>query len=79
MVAKETGLKPGEFIHVLGDSHVYKNHVEALREQVSRDPEPFPVLEFNHTPGKKLEDYTMEDFKLHGYFPKKTIKMKMAV
>lgn len=79
LVAKETGLQPGEFVHILGDSHVYTNHVEALREQNTRKPNPFPVLNINHTPGKNFEDYKLEDFELSGYHPFKTIKMEMAV
>lgn len=74
-----TNLKPGEFVHMMGDTHVYKNHVEALQEQLSRKPEPFPLLQINYQEGKKLEDYVFEDFQLVGYHPQKTIKMDMAV
>nr|CAH7753248.1 unnamed protein product [Callosobruchus chinensis] len=44
MIAHVTGLKPGEFIHTLGDSHVYLNHEEALLEQLKREPRPFPKM-----------------------------------
>ena len=64
---------------MMGDTHVYSNHVEPLREQITRRPEPFPLLNFKHVQGKPLEDYVLEDFELLGYHPKKTIKMEMAV
>jgi dihydrofolate reductase / thymidylate synthase len=72
-------LKPGEFIHVLGDSHVYTNHIDPLREQVARKPDPFPILKINANDDKPLDQYTMADFELIGYHPQKTIKMDMAV
>lgn len=71
-------LKAGEFIHTIGDAHVYLNHVEALREQLRRKPRPFPTLSI--TPGKRsIDSFVYEDFELKGYSPHKTIKMKMAV
>lgn len=71
-------LKAGEFIHTIGDAHVYLNHVEALREQLRRKPRPFPSLSI--TPGKKsIDSFVYEDFELKGYSPHKSIKMKMAV
>lgn len=71
-------MERGEFVHFLGDYHVYKNHVDALKEQIERVPNPFPILK---TKNKKenIEDYTFEDFELIGYHPQKKIKMKMAV
>ena len=74
-----TGLKPGEFVHMMGDTHVYSNHVEALREQIARKPDPFPILNINYKEGKRIEDYKLEDFELKGYNPQKPIKMEMAV
>ena len=73
------GLTPGEFVHVLGDSHVYANHIEPLREQLKRQPAPFPLLKINFAEGKRLEDYCFEDFELVGYHPQAAIKMDMAV
>jgi dihydrofolate reductase/thymidylate synthase len=72
------GLKAGDFVHVIGDAHVYLNHVDALTEQLARAPFPFPKLRMN--PAKQdidsfvFEDFTIEDYRCHG-----TIKMKMAV
>lgn len=46
-IAKMTGLKPGQFIHMLGDTHIYQNHVDPLLEQIKRTPKPFPLLQIN--------------------------------
>ena len=78
MIAQITGLKPGEFVHTLGDAHVYNNHIEPLKEQLSRSPRPFPTLAINPEV-KDIEAFSMEDFKLTGYTPHKSVKMKMAV
>merc|ERR1712198_664151 len=78
MIAHVTGLKPGDFVHSFGDAHVYSNHVDALEEQLKREPRPFPTL----TMKRKVEtinDFTMEDFELEGYKPHPKIKMDMAV
>jgi thymidylate synthase len=74
-----TDLQPGEFIHMLGDTHIYQNHVDPLLQQLEREPRPFPILDINFDENKPIEDYTLEDFKLIGYNPHKTIKMDMAV
>lgn len=85
MVAKvvslhqHVGLKPGHFIHVIGDSHVYRNHFKALEEQISRKPDPFPIVKIKAADDKSLDQYTIDDFELIGYHPQKTIKMDMAV
>mmetsp|Transcript_40342 Transcript_40342/g.48896 ORF Transcript_40342/g.48896 Transcript_40342/m.48896 type:complete len:512 (+) Transcript_40342:107-1642(+) len=71
-------LKPGEFIHTLGDTHVYLNHVDPLREQLNNSPRPFPVLKIN-TDKKDIHQITMDDIELVGYQPHKKIEMKMAV
>lgn len=78
MVAHVCGLKPGEFIHVLGDCHVYKNHVESLKEQITRTPNDFPKLILK-TEAKNIDEFKFEDFVLEGYNPQSTIKMKMAI
>lgn len=78
MVAHVTGLKPGDFIHTLGDAHVYSNHVNPLKEQLKRDPLTFPKLKINRDV-KEIDDFCMEDFTLEGYKPYPTIKMDMAV
>ena len=78
LIAHVTGLKPGEFVHVMGDAHVYTNHVEPLKEQLLREPRPFPTLTIN--PDKRdIDSFTLDDFKLEGYKPHPTIKMEMAV
>jgi len=78
MLAQVCGLERGEFIHTMGDSHVYSNHVEALKTQLTRIPHPFPLLEIN--PDKKdIESFDMSDFKLVNYTHDKRIKMDMAV
>lgn len=78
MIAHVTGLKPGDFVHTLGDAHVYLNHVEPLREQLKREPRPFPKLQFKRQV-TNIEDFTMEDFEVVGYNPHPTIPMEMAV
>lgn len=79
MLAQVCDLKPGEFIHSMGNTHVYANHVDALmKEQVDRLPRPFPLLKLNPTK-KNIDDFVYEDFELVGYNPDKTVKMQMAV
>eukprot|EP01061_Rhynchopus_euleeides_P046632 TRINITY_DN8943_c3_g1_i1.p1 TRINITY_DN8943_c3_g1~~TRINITY_DN8943_c3_g1_i1.p1 ORF type:complete len:488 (+),score=247.96 TRINITY_DN8943_c3_g1_i1:78-1541(+) len=78
IIAHMTGLKPGDFIHSMGDTHVYTNHVEPLKQQLERNPRPFPTLKVlrHHD---NIEDYEMSDFKIIEYAPYPTIKMEMAV
>merc|ERR1712156_689263 len=78
MIAHVTGLKPGEFVHTLGDTHVYLNHVEPLKEQLTRDPKPFPKLVIKRKV-ENIEDFTIEDFEVQGYDPHPKITMEMAV
>lgn len=78
MIAHVCNLRPGEFIHTLGDAHVYTNHVEALTEQLKRDPRPFPKLYIKRSIDN-IDDFTLEDFDLQGYNPHSAIKMEMAV
>lgn len=78
MVAHICGLKPGEFIHVLGDAHVYKNHIDSLKEQITRTPNDFPKLILK-TNAKSIDEFKFDDFILEGYNPQSTIKMKMAI
>ncbi|OQV17793.1 Thymidylate synthase [Hypsibius exemplaris] len=78
MIAHLTGLKPGEFIHILGDAHIYVNHVDALKQQLLRTPNPFPRLEIKRHVDN-IEDFTLEDFILTGYNPHPPVKMAMAV
>lgn len=68
MVAQVTGLKPGEFIHTTGDTHLYLNHLEQVRLQLTREPKPLPVMKIN--PGvKSIFDFKYEDFTLENYNP----------
>ncbi|WAR02731.1 TYSY-like protein [Mya arenaria] len=78
MIAHITGLKPGDFVHTLGDAHVYVNHIDALKEQLQREPRPYPklVIKRNVT---DIDDFKMEDFEIVDYKPYPTIKMDMAV
>jgi len=78
MVAQVTGLQPGEFILALGDAHLYLNHLDQAREQLSRSPRPFPRMRLNPARGELL-DFQYEDFVLEGYEPHPAIKAPIAV
>eukprot|EP00854_Cymbomonas_tetramitiformis_P019941 gene19941-23859_t len=71
-------LKPAEFVHTLGDAHVYKNHVEPLEEQLLNKPRPFPILKIN-TDKTDIDQINFEDLEIVGYAPHKKIAMEMAV
>jgi thymidylate synthase len=78
LIAQEVGLQPGEFIHTFGDLHLYANHVEQAKEQLSRTPRPFPQAgRLNH--GKTLFELTPEDIILTDYNPHPTIKAEVSV
>lgn len=78
LMAQVTGRKPGEFVHTIGDAHIYLNHVDALKEQLKRPPRAFPKLKIN--PSKTdIDSFDYADFEVVGYNPHKAIKMKMAV
>ena len=78
MVAQVTGLKPGEFVHTFGDAHLYLNHLEQAREQLSRAPRELPVMRIN-TEVRDLFAFRYEDFTLEGYDPHPPIKAPIAV
>jgi thymidylate synthase len=78
MIAHVTGLKPGDFVHTLGDAHVYNNHVEALKVQLGREPRQFPKITVKRKIDK-IEDFTIDDFEISGYDPHPKIAMDMAV
>lgn len=77
MVARECGLEAGEFIHTLGDTHIYLNHLDQVEEQLSRTPRPLPRMRLNPDV-KSLFDYRYEDFTLEGYDPWPAIKAPMS-
>jgi len=78
MVAQVCGLGVGDFVHVLGDAHLYSNHVEQARLQLGREPRPLPTLRLN--PGvRALEDFRFEDVAIEGYAPHPAIKAPVAV
>jgi thymidylate synthase len=78
MIAQVTGLKPGEFIHTLGDAHLYLNHLEQAHTQLAREPGPLPSMRLN--PEKtSLFDFTFDDFELLNYDPHPAIKAPVAV
>ncbi|XP_014669527.1 PREDICTED: thymidylate synthase-like [Priapulus caudatus] len=78
MVAHVTGLRPGDFVHTMGDAHVYVNHIDPLKEQLTREPREFPKLYFKRKV-ENIDDFTMEDLELVGYKPHRKIQMEMAV
>lgn len=78
MVAQVSGLKPGEFVHTLGDAHLYLNHLEQAQEQLRREPRPLPQMHLNPNV-KSLFDFRFEDFELRGYDPHPAIKAPVAV
>ncbi len=78
MLAQVCGLKAGEFIHVIGDAHVYLNHVDPLLVQLEREPRAFPTLHIDPSV-TDIDAFKFEHFRIDGYSPHATIKMDMAV
>uniref|UniRef100_A0A6I8P7A0 Thymidylate synthase n=1 Tax=Ornithorhynchus anatinus TaxID=9258 RepID=A0A6I8P7A0_ORNAN len=78
MIAHITGLKPGDFVHTLGDAHIYLNHIEPLEVQLQREPRPFPRLKILRQV-ETIDDFKAEDFQIEDYNPHPAIKMEMAV
>jgi len=78
MIAHVTGYRPGEFIHTLGDAHLYSNHLEQAREQLGRRPRPLPTMRLN--PARtEIDDFVFDDFELLNYDPHPAIKAPVAV
>jgi len=77
MIAQVCGLKAGEFVHTLGDTHLYLNHLEQVDEQLSREPRALPTMRLNPDV-KSVFDFRYEDFTLEGYDPHPTIKAPMS-
>lgn len=78
MVAQVTGLKAGDFVHTLGDTHIYSNHFEQAKLQMSREPKSLPVMRINPDV-KSIFDFKFEDFTLENYQADSSIKAPIAV
>ena len=78
MMAQVTGLAPGEFIHTFGDAHLYRNHLDQAREQLTREPRPLPLLRLNPAV-RELEQFRFEDVSLEAYDPHPAIRAPVAV
>jgi thymidylate synthase len=78
MVAQVTGLIPHEFVHTLGDAHIYNNHLEQVKLQLSREPKHLPTMKINPEV-KSIFDFKFEDFELTNYDPHPHIKGEISV
>jgi len=78
MIAQVTGLKPGDFIHTLGDAHIYLNHIEQVKLQLTRQPYPLPKMVINHSV-TDIRNYKFEDFTLTDYLAHPNIKGEISI
>ncbi len=78
MMAQATGLKPGDFVHTLGDAHLYQNHLEQAKLQLTRDPRPLPTMKLNPDVNS-IFDFKFDDFQLESYDPHPHIRAPVAV
>jgi thymidylate synthase len=78
MAAQVTGLEAGDFVHTLGDAHLYLNHLEQAREQLQRQPRALPELRLDSA-CRALDDFTIESVAIHGYDPHPAIRAPIAV
>lgn len=78
MIAQVVNLKPGEFVHTLGDAHIYSNHFDQVNEQLKREPKELPTMHINSNV-KNIFDFKFEDFKLSDYDPYPLIKAPVAI
>jgi len=78
MVAQVTGLEPGDFVHTLGDAHLYVNHLEQAREQLTREPRPLPQLRLDPA-CREIDEFTIESIAVEGYDPHPAIRAPIAV
>jgi thymidylate synthase len=79
MIAHVTGTEAKELVIQLGDAHVYRDHVDALEEQLKREPRPFPKLRWAREGINDIEDFVYTDVVVEGYSPHPPIAMKMSV
>jgi thymidylate synthase len=78
LLAQQCGLEPGEFVWTGGDCHLYSNHLDQAREQLTREPRPLPKLTIKRRP-PTIDGYAYEDFEIAGYDPHPHIKAEVAV
>lgn len=78
MLAQQSDLRPGEFVWVGGDAHLYLNHLDQAREQIAREPRPFPTMRLTRR-AASIDDYRIDDFEVDGYAPHAAIKADVAV
>jgi Thymidylate synthase len=78
MIAHVTGLQPGEFVHTFGDVHIYSNHIEQVKLQLTREPRPLPTLRFARDV-RSIDDFRYEDIIIENYDPHPHIKGEVAV
>ncbi|MDY0184032.1 MAG: thymidylate synthase, partial [Proteiniphilum sp.] len=78
MMAQVTGLQEGDFIHTFGDAHIYRNHLDQVKLQLSRDPRPLPLMKINPDV-KDIFSFRYEDFELTDYDPHPHIKGTVAI
>jgi thymidylate synthase len=80
LICQETGLKPGKLVGFLADTHIYVDQIDAVKEELSREPRKSPVVKVTNTfPGWRIEDWTYTDFELSEYDPYEPIKIPVAV
>lgn len=80
LIAHHCNLQVGEFIHTIGDAHIYENHIEALQHQIQREPHPFPTLEIIplQKPKSNIDEYTLQNFKVHNYIHHPKLSMEFV-
>ena len=78
LIAHECGLEVGEFVHSIGDAHIYSNHFDQVKEQLSRTPKVLPTLKLNQAK-QSIFDFELEDISIEGYDPHPAIKAPIAV
>jgi thymidylate synthase len=77
LIAKHCGLEAYEFVHFMGNCHLYEDHVEPMKTQLERNPYPFPTVTIKQIK-TNINDYCLDDFEIHNYQSHETIKMKMV-